>query len=96
MIKKCQTWINFAKDYQKDSYHIWWGKKKDKDLLMTLKKHSYLKICGVVKFLKFKKLSKIDIELKKFQKSFATHKWGKMYMLCWKKLHFIIQENIKM
>ncbi len=31
-----------------------------------------------------------------FQKSFATHKWGKMYMMFKENLHFIIQEKIKM
>jgi len=39
-------------DYQKDLYNnknLMGGKKKDKDLLTTLKKHSYPKICGIVK-----------------------------------------------
>jgi hypothetical protein len=41
--------------------HIWWKKNlKDKNLLTTLKKHSYLKIYGIVKLEKFKELSKID------------------------------------
>jgi hypothetical protein len=33
--------------------------------------------------------------ISKLQKSFATHKWDKMYMMCYKKIYFIIQENIK-
>jgi hypothetical protein len=37
--------------------HIWWGKKKeDKNLLATLKKHSYLKICEILKFENSKKI----------------------------------------
>jgi len=32
--------------------------KEDKDLLTTLKKHSYLKICGIPKNLKLKKIPK--------------------------------------
>ncbi len=57
-----QIGVNFAKDYQNDSYyktHLMKKKKKDKDLLSTLKKHSNLKICGIVKLKKFKELSKI-------------------------------------
>jgi hypothetical protein len=43
--------------------HIWWEKNKEsKDLLNTLKKNSYPKICGIVKLKKFKKLFKIDLE----------------------------------
>jgi hypothetical protein len=60
-----QIKVNFAKDYQKDSYnktHFMGKKLKDKDPLTTLKKHSYLKICGILTFKKFKKLSKIDIK----------------------------------
>jgi hypothetical protein len=34
--------------------------KEDKDLLTTLKKHSYFKICGILKLQNFKELSKID------------------------------------
>ncbi len=34
--------------------------KKIKDSLTTLKKHSYPKICGILKLKKFKELSKID------------------------------------
>jgi hypothetical protein len=45
---------------------------------MTSKKHSYLKICGIIKLKKFKELFKIE----EVQKSFGTHKWGKMYMMC--------------
>ncbi len=44
--------VNFTKDYQKDSYnksHLMGKKFKDKDLLTTLKKHSYPKIRGIVK-----------------------------------------------
>jgi hypothetical protein len=44
--------INFAKDSQKDLYNktILMGKKKRiKNLLTTLKKHSYLKKCGILK-----------------------------------------------
>ncbi len=44
--------INFTKDYQKDSYnktYLWEKKLEDKNLLTTLKKHSNLKICGIVK-----------------------------------------------
>jgi hypothetical protein len=36
------------------------GEKKDKDLLPTLLKHSYLKISGILKLQKIKELSKID------------------------------------
>jgi hypothetical protein len=46
------TRVNFAKDYQKDSYNksnLMAKKLDDKDLLTTLKKHSYLKVCGIVK-----------------------------------------------
>jgi hypothetical protein len=31
----------------------------------------------------------------KIQKSFTTYKWGIMYMMCEKKLYFILQEDIK-
>jgi hypothetical protein len=56
-------WVNFAKDYQKDSYnksHFMGKNKEDKNILTRLKKHSYFKICGIVKLWKFKELSKID------------------------------------
>jgi hypothetical protein len=33
--------------------------KEDKKLLATLEKHSYLKICGILKLSKFKELSKL-------------------------------------
>jgi hypothetical protein len=46
--------VNFAKDYQKDSYNkthlIEFFFKEDKDLLTTFKKNSYLKICGILNF----------------------------------------------
>jgi hypothetical protein len=57
------TKVNLAKDYKKDSLkNTFTGKKikRIKDLLTTLKKHSYIKICGIVKLQKFKELSKID------------------------------------
>jgi hypothetical protein len=41
-----------TKDYKKDSYNINTfdgGKKDDKDLLITLKKHPYPKIGGILK-----------------------------------------------
>jgi hypothetical protein len=37
-------------------------KKKDKNLLTTLKKRSYFKIFGIIKLKKFKELSKIDLK----------------------------------
>jgi len=40
--------------------HLMGKNKEDKDLLTTLKKHSYLKICGILKLQNFKELSKID------------------------------------
>ncbi len=58
-----QVKITFTKDYQEDSYnktHLMGKNKEDKKLLATLKKHSYLKICGILKLSKFKELSKID------------------------------------
>jgi hypothetical protein len=48
----CKTRPIFTKDYQKVSYnktHLMGKKKKDINLLSTLKKHSYLKICGILK-----------------------------------------------
>jgi hypothetical protein len=56
--------VNFAKDHQKDSYNknTFDGKREDKDLLATLPKHSYPKICGIVKLKKFKELSKIGLK----------------------------------
>jgi hypothetical protein len=40
-----------SKDYQKDSYNknTFDEKKEDKDLLVTLKKYSNSKICGILK-----------------------------------------------
>jgi hypothetical protein len=38
---------------------------------MTSKKHSYLKICGIIKLKKFKELFKIDSKLKKFKSPLA-------------------------
>jgi hypothetical protein len=47
-----------------DSYnrnYIWWEKnKKDKDYYSHWKNIHTLKICGILKFEKFKELSKID------------------------------------
>jgi hypothetical protein len=40
----------------------------DNNLLDTLKKHSQLKKCGILKLWKFKNL--------KFQECFTTYKWG--------------------
>jgi hypothetical protein len=44
--------VNFAKDYQKDSYNkrIFIEKNiDDNNILATLKKHSYFFICGILK-----------------------------------------------
>jgi len=44
--------VNFVKDYQKDSYNIKKIIEKnidDNNILTTLKKHSYLKKCGIQK-----------------------------------------------
>jgi len=38
------------------------------------------------KTLKIQKTFQNWSKILKFQKSFATHKWGKMYMMCWEKL----------
>jgi hypothetical protein len=40
---------------------------KHKHILLTFKKHSYPKICGIVKLYKFKELYKIDLEFKNFK-----------------------------
>ncbi len=50
--------------------------KKNKDILTTLKNHSYPAICQILKLKKFKELSKIL----KLQKS-ISYKWGIMYMM---------------
>jgi hypothetical protein len=45
--------INFAKDYQKDSYNnnkIIEKNIDDKKILITLKKHSYFLNCGILIF----------------------------------------------
>ncbi len=47
-----QTRVNFAKDYEKDSYnktHLMGKKLDDKILLTKLNKHVYPKICGILK-----------------------------------------------
>jgi len=44
--------VNFAKDYQKDSYNILkihWKNIDDKNILATLKKHSYFLNIGILK-----------------------------------------------
>jgi hypothetical protein len=43
--------INFAKDYQKDSYSkiIFIKKRDNKNILTTLNKHSYLLKCEILK-----------------------------------------------
>ncbi len=44
--------VNFVKDYQKDSYNQkkFIGKNiDDKDILVTLKKHSYFLNCGILR-----------------------------------------------
>jgi hypothetical protein len=49
--------VNFAKDYQKKSYNkrIFIEKNiDDMNILGTLKKHSYLKKCGILKLQKLK------------------------------------------
>jgi hypothetical protein len=45
------------------------------------------------KTLKIQKTFQNVCKILKLQKSFATHKWGKMYMMCWKKMEFIKQEH---
>jgi hypothetical protein len=44
--------VNFAKDYQKDSYNKRIPIEKnidDKNIIITFKKHSCLKKCGILK-----------------------------------------------
>jgi hypothetical protein len=56
---------NFAKDYQTNSYNkqnLWENNKEVKELLTTFKRHSYLKIDGILKLKKFKELFKMDLE----------------------------------
>jgi CRISPR/Cas system-associated protein Cas10 (large subunit of type III CRISPR-Cas system) len=51
--------------------------QENKDLLTTFKKHSYPKICEILKLYKFKK----NYRILKLQKFFTTYKWGIMYMM---------------
>jgi hypothetical protein len=65
---------------------------EDKNLL---KKHSYLKICGILKLLKLKEIFQNWSKILKFQKSFATHKWGKMYIMCYFFCNFLYKKKLK-
>jgi hypothetical protein len=58
-----------------------WKKLENKDLLATLKKKSYPKICGILKLWKLKDLSKIDAKFLELWKYFPTYKWGIIYMM---------------
>jgi hypothetical protein len=58
------TWdvVNFAKDYQKDSYNflkIIENFINDKNILATLKKHSYFLKCGILKLKILNNVSKL-------------------------------------
>jgi hypothetical protein len=66
--------INFAKDYQKDSYNkiIFIEKIDDMNILATLKKHSYFLKCGILKFYKF--MFQNCFRILEFQNSFTTYK----------------------
>ncbi len=47
-----QVRVKIAKNYQKDSYtktHLMKKNKEDKNLVTKFKKHSYSKICEIVK-----------------------------------------------
>jgi hypothetical protein len=62
--------INFAKDYQNDSYNkrIFIEKNiNDKNILATLKKHSYFLKCGILKLQKLKECFKIVLEFQNFK-----------------------------
>jgi hypothetical protein len=43
------------------------GKKKDKNIVSTFKKHSYLKTYGIKKLLTFNELFKFDLKFLKFK-----------------------------
>jgi hypothetical protein len=50
-------------------------------MLTTFKKHSYPKICEILKLSKFEKTLQNWSKFLKLQKFFATYKWGIMYMI---------------
>jgi len=81
--------VNFAKDYQMDSYNkrIFIEKKKDdKNILGTLKKHSYFQKCGILKLKKIQKMFQNCFRISKLQQSFTTYKWVIIYMMYEEKL----------
>jgi len=55
----------------------------DKNILGTLKNHSYFLKCGILKLKKFKNCFRIS----KLQESFTTYKWVIMYMMYEEKLY---------
>jgi hypothetical protein len=73
--------VNFAKDYEKDSYNKKNSLKKivdDKNILTTLKKHSYFFKCGILKLKKFNECFKITSKFQSF-KSLLLHINGLQY-----------------
>jgi len=76
----CRIRVNFVKDYQKDSYnktHLMKNKIKGYKPINHIKKHSYLKICQIIKLKKFKELSKIDSKFYNFKSPLPHINWVK-------------------
>ncbi len=79
--------INFAKDYERDSYNkiIFIEKNiENKNILATFKKHSYFKKCENLKTLKIQIMFQNCFKILEFQESFTTYKWVIIYMMYWK------------
>jgi hypothetical protein len=76
--------INFAKDYERDSYNkiIFIEKNiENKNILATFKKHSYFKKCENLKTLKIQIMFQNCFKILEFQESFTTYKWVIIYMM---------------
>jgi len=81
--------VNFAKDYQKDSYNKWIFIEKnidDKNILTTLKRHSYFFNMQNSKTLKIERMFQNCFRILKFQESFTTYERVIIYMMYEKKI----------
>ncbi len=73
--------VNFAKDYEKDSYNTIILIEKnvhDKNILATFKKHPYFFKCGI---LKIERMFQNCFRISELQEPFTTYKWVIMYMM---------------
>jgi hypothetical protein len=62
--------VNFSKDYKKDSYNQRIFIEKfidDKNILVTLKKHSYFLKCEILRLQEFKECFKIASKFQSFK-----------------------------